>query len=76
MGLILLKSKSEEPGEGIEKFIPEYSDMRIYYLNCQNALKHMYNNKLISKAIKNNIINNSISQSIDNNYSPLKIRKQ
>ena len=51
--------------------------MRIYYLNCQNALKHMYNNKLIRKAIKNNIIiNKSVSQSIDKNYSPLKIRKQ
>lgn len=37
----------------------------------------MYNNKLIRKAIKNNIIiNESVSQSIDKNYSPLKIRKQ
>lgn len=37
----------------------------------------MYNNKLIRKAIKNNIIiNKSFSQSIDKNYSPLKIRKQ
>ena len=37
----------------------------------------MYNNKLIRKAIKNNIIiNKSVSQSIDKNYSPIKIRKQ
>lgn len=37
----------------------------------------MYNNKLIRKAMKNNIIiNECVSQSIDKNYSPLKIRKQ